>query len=478
MGLTSSTAYPTGTKPSTILPQVGCGKYEVGCSDLMVAGEGDGDTGVFMRIFYPTCLKIDFHTSQTEETNEKPKVEYPLWNERREYFDGLADYRNMSHRKIHFYFDWIIGERRVPAGWHTPLYSKRHPSMFHTSKSTGDMRNDSSSEIPNSKSTHSLKADNEPKFPVIIFSHGLSGSRLIYSTFCSSLASYGFVVAAVEHRDRSSSWTYMLETDPISGKVNEIPIKMLMLGDDEREFKKRNQQNHKRVTECVRALNVLEELNLGQCGPVDKKPKGSKIIVGQNFDWQQFKNRLDISKAAVIGHSMGGATSIAASAFSTDFQCAVVLDGWFYPIEHELYSQTSQPALMLNVHDWQWPENMKRIFKLDKESSEKIMFTFKNVVHQSFSDFTYLMPGYLGRKFGVQGEIDPYEAGEAYLELTVTFLRKCFANEPALEAVREVANRYSNFVMEGTNIKVDDEPVEKEMYKVEEQLDNVNEIGI
>jgi platelet-activating factor acetylhydrolase len=291
MGLTSSTtaSFPTGTKPSTVLPQIGCGKYEVGCSDLMVAGEGEGDTGVFMRIFYPSCLKIDFQT-QAAETTEKPKVEYPLWNERREYIDGLADYRNMSHRKIHFYFDWIIGERRVPAGWHTPLFSKRHPSIFHTSKSTGDIRDDSStSEIPSSKSTHSLKSDNEPKFPVIIFSHGLSGSRLIYSTFCSSLASYGFVVAAVEHRDRSSSWTYMLETDPISGKVNEIPIKMLMLGDDEREFKKRNQQNHKRVTECIRALHVLEEINLGQCGPIDKKPKGSKIIVGQNFDLQQFK---------------------------------------------------------------------------------------------------------------------------------------------------------------------------------------------
>lgn len=152
----------------------------------------------------------------------------------------------------------------------------------------GDIKNNAEN-IPPSNSTQSLKTDFEPKFPVIIFSHGLSGSRLIYSTFCSSLASYGFVVAAVEHRDRSSSWTYMLETDPNSGKVSEIPIKMLMLGDDEREFKKRNQQNHKRVTECIRALHVLEELNLGQCGPVDKKPKGSKIIVGQNFDWQQFK---------------------------------------------------------------------------------------------------------------------------------------------------------------------------------------------
>lgn len=87
------------------------------------------------------------------------------------------------------------------------------------------------------------------------------------------------------------------------------------------------------------------------------------------------------------------------------------------------------------------------------------------------------MPGYMGRKFGVQGEIDPQDAGEAYLEMTVAFLRKCFAQEPALEAVREVAQRY-NFVMEGTNIKVDDEDVEKEMLKAEEQLNEVDEIRV
>lgn len=171
----------------------------------------------------------------------------------------------------------------------------------------------------------------------------------------------------------------MLETDPISGRITEVPITMLMLGNDEREFKRRNQQNHKRVMECIRALHVLEELNLGKCGPADKKLKGSKVIYGQNFDWQQFKDRLDIPKAAVIGHSMGGATAISAAAFSTDFQTSVVLDGWLYPIEHELYPRTTQPALLLNVADWQWPENMKRIMKLDRTSGEKIMFTFRLV---------------------------------------------------------------------------------------------------
>ena len=40
----------------------------------------------------------------------------------------------------------------------------------------------------------------EEKFPVIVFSHGLTGCRTSYSVICSELSSHGFIVAAVEHR--------------------------------------------------------------------------------------------------------------------------------------------------------------------------------------------------------------------------------------------------------------------------------------
>ena len=37
-------------------------------------------------------------------------------------------------------------------------------------------------------------------FPVIVFSHGLSGMRTMHCGVCGDLASHGCVVAAVEHR--------------------------------------------------------------------------------------------------------------------------------------------------------------------------------------------------------------------------------------------------------------------------------------
>jgi predicted dienelactone hydrolase len=43
------------------------------------------------------------------------------------------------------------------------------------------------------------KEEQQP-FPVIVFSHGLTGCRTSYSAICSELSSHGFVVAAIEHR--------------------------------------------------------------------------------------------------------------------------------------------------------------------------------------------------------------------------------------------------------------------------------------
>lgn len=49
----------------------------------------------------------------------------------------------------------------------------------------------------------------EPTFPLLMFSHGLGGSRTAYSSLCSEFASYGFVVCAVEHRDGSGPRTFV-----------------------------------------------------------------------------------------------------------------------------------------------------------------------------------------------------------------------------------------------------------------------------
>ena len=44
-------------------------------------------------------------------------------------------------------------------------------------------------------------------YPVVVVSHGMTGMRTVHTALCSELASHGYVLACVEHRDRSACTT-------------------------------------------------------------------------------------------------------------------------------------------------------------------------------------------------------------------------------------------------------------------------------
>ncbi|RVD84759.1 uncharacterized protein DFL_006485 [Arthrobotrys flagrans] len=50
-----------------------------------------------------------------------------------------------------------------------------------------------------------LPDGSKPKFQLIIFFHGLGGSRLVYSSVCGEFAGYSFTVIAPEHCDGSGA---------------------------------------------------------------------------------------------------------------------------------------------------------------------------------------------------------------------------------------------------------------------------------
>ena len=60
-------------------------------------------------------------------------------------------------------------------------------------------------------------------------------------------------------------------------------------------------QVQQRASEIGKALDLLQLLNEG--GEVTN-------MMGERFDWGQFRERLQLDTAAVMGHSFGGSTTV------------------------------------------------------------------------------------------------------------------------------------------------------------------------
>lgn len=119
------------------------------------------------------------------------------------------------------------------------------------------------------------------KLKVVVFSHGLGGTRFLYSCICCELASRGYVVAALEHRDDTASMTYYYQSKE-KRRRNEptwCKFRRVRVGGPE-HFPERKKQVEIRSDESRRALTLLEDLNRGVL--VDN-------ILESDFDLLQFK---------------------------------------------------------------------------------------------------------------------------------------------------------------------------------------------
>jgi platelet-activating factor acetylhydrolase len=109
-------------------------------------------------------------------------------------FGGIPDWAGIGFFGVTSMLTKLRAYRNTPPARHWP------PS----GNSKKDGRN-----IKNEEGPPPEGMNREPIFPLLMFSHGLGGSRTAYSTLCTEFASYGFVVCAVEHRDGSGPRTFV-----------------------------------------------------------------------------------------------------------------------------------------------------------------------------------------------------------------------------------------------------------------------------
>ncbi|GAA5918836.1 hypothetical protein JCM1841_002763 [Sporobolomyces salmonicolor] len=195
------------------------------------------------------------------------------------------------------------------------------------------------------------KPDTTNPFPVVIFSHGLSGNRTTYSQWCGEIASRGYVVAALEHRDGSGPISvvrlddegkeervvdYIKEADLVYPPSHGSPPPFLTF---------RAAQLLLRQSEIRFVLEILTRLNAGE-GPAVAKQNRRKDLAGDGAVgmWLEgWKGRLGIDRdVSISGHSFGGATTIQLLRAGTfPFARGIALDPWADPIPPASSSSTS-----------------------------------------------------------------------------------------------------------------------------------------
>uniref|UniRef100_A0AAX7SYD6 Platelet-activating factor acetylhydrolase n=1 Tax=Astatotilapia calliptera TaxID=8154 RepID=A0AAX7SYD6_ASTCA len=368
----------------------GNGPNAVGCTDFMMDHTAEG---TFFRLYYP-CQEM--------ESAGKPD-----WVPYKEYFNGLADFMKMNRALSERIFNYLFGSFKIPAYLDAPFKSNE-------------------------------------KCPVIIFSHGLGAFRTLYSAICAEMASQGFIVASVEHRDQSASATYYFCEKPESERSNEwMYYRALQHG--ESEFPLRNKQVKQRADECILALDKLTEINSGI---------SVQNVLETHFDWSTLKNSMDLCRIAVMGHSFGGATVIEALCKEVKFKCGVALDSWMTPLDDEIFPRVKQPIFFINSEKFQWAGNISRMKKLDSAVIQRKMITIRGTVHQSFPDFTFLTGNWIGKLMKLKGEIDPELAIDLCNKATLAFLQRHLGLEKNFNQWDPLINGEDENLIPGTNVNL------------------------
>ncbi|TKA78629.1 hypothetical protein B0A55_02671 [Friedmanniomyces simplex] len=384
---------------------------------------------VLMTVYYPSS----YHDRNLAVPEGKKNLSRELWlgRPRVSMAKGYGKFAGLGDFLIPFMLPTMF--TKLPAYRNAPVAEYWAPEV------------DTKSDGVEAKTTEGIKpegAADEPIFPLIMFSHGLGGTRTMYSSVCGEFASYGFVVCAVEHRDGSGPRSYVnhAKSSETPGSVSDAEQQGHMDHKPrERErgyhyvdyiFPKNNPydtapQSDKGVDAELRAAQIdlrmaeLEEAYAAMCqlqrGEGEelaktnmrrKGFKGSSSRGLEGVDWARWKNRFSLDNVTACGHSFGAATVIEMLRHTDRFTWisqGIIYDIWgagTKPPEKESPDhRIDAPLLAINSEAFTyWPSNFELVTSLIQEAQAEPqaypawLMTLRGTVHISQSDFSLLYP--------------------------------------------------------------------------------------
>eukprot|EP00002_Diphylleia_rotans_P000683 TRINITY_DN10356_c0_g1_i1.p1 TRINITY_DN10356_c0_g1~~TRINITY_DN10356_c0_g1_i1.p1 ORF type:complete len:469 (-),score=57.86 TRINITY_DN10356_c0_g1_i1:24-1430(-) len=245
-----------------------------------------------------------------------------------------------------------------------------------------------------SRSYFDLHVDDVAKskpFPIIIFSHGYSGTRIQNTLLCEEMASRGYIVVAPDH-------TY----DCCCTVFEDGQIAPFKAG---------------ATPELIKNPNALREFRRAQ---LDIRAQDISFLINQiellNKTDSMFSGTMDTACIGIMGHSFGGATSIVASFRDKRISACLSLDGWMWPIAEDIMS-TGSPCPIAHIQAERFfsetqpftKDNRMQVDNLHKSTkASSYVTTVRAVSHYDFSDMSFFAPILL-RFLGLSGKNTGYE---------------------------------------------------------------------
>lgn len=274
------------------------------------------------------------------------------------------------------------------------------------------------------------------KLPIIVFSHGMASGRTSYTHLLGELASRGFVVAAIEHRDGSGPGTIVMNADGTQQRLMCTKEHDLMSVDDDgsKHDVKREQFKHEQIefrnAEIEEVVKILQQLDKGAGEQLFKQnPRGEgEALAG-------FQGHLDLNNMVVGGHSFGAVSALralrCASPSSLHFKGGIVLD----PGKESgpLNTDIDVPIVIINSDSWSRTHSIffgRPHFDVVRDIAEGInskqkvsawFLTSMNTTHPSCTDAPVIAPTLLSWATG--STVDAKAGVGMYVQTCWGFMR-------------------------------------------------------
>jgi predicted dienelactone hydrolase len=198
--------------------------------------------------------------------------------------------------------------------------------------------------------------------PVVVFTHGYTGTFTDYTFLFEDLASRGYVVASVDHTFEATAVEF--PDGRLAESVFGSHLTNTMRADEEAmEFAVSVRLNDLRFV-----VDVLESLNAS--------------------DNSLFAGKLDLSRLALAGHSLGGLTTILGVEQDSRFRAGVVLDG---VVPNSARNGTETPMLLLAAGRDTWSPEETRLWSGLR--GPRIAVNLRGAEHVTPSDAVWLAVG-------------------------------------------------------------------------------------